>query len=376
MDATTEQDLRDGGSLKWTAAAEGVIAAWIAEMDLPPAAAVTDAVTAAVQRGLTGYLPTWVAQECADATAAWHRRYGRTVDPADVHLVADVLTGLQITVNHLMPGAAPIVLPVPAYMPFLDLPSVVDRTLITVPMAETNGRFALDLDEIAAVLSPGALFLLTNPHNPTGRVLSREELVGLAEVVHAAGAFVFADEIHAPLVHAGHRHVCYATVSPAAATHTVTATSASKGWNVPGLCCAQLIIEPGYRGGSWEDVPMIATHGASPLGAVAATAAYTAGAEHLAACLEYINAGAELFAAELARELPAAKFTPPEGTYLGWVDLRGTGLDSATLPDTVGVQGVDGTSCGAPGFLRVNLATPHHLLTEIAHRLGRAGTPA
>lgn len=380
-DAQTMDDLRARGGLKWTSVPAGAIGAGVAEMDLPLAPAIAAALHDAVDRGITGYLPPALAAAVCDATAAWQARYGWRIDPTDVHPVASVVTGFRIVLEHLTDPRAPVVLPVPAYMPFLTVPAMAGRELRTVPMRIVSdddndgrgGRYEFDLPAVAAALSPGAVFVLTNPHNPTGRVFTDDELLAVAEVVDAAEAVVFADEIHAPLTMPGFTHRPYAALSARTAAHTIGGTSASKGWNVPGLGCGQLILTSEPAREAWERLDPFTKHGGgvTPFGAIATAAAYTDGAAHLAECVAYLAAGRDLFAAELARHLPAARLFPLEGTYLSWLDLRGVPADPASVGDRVGVHGVDGTACGVPGFLRVNLAMPHHLLHETARRLGR-----
>ena len=365
----TEADLRGRGSLKWSGTAPGVIGAWVAESDLPLAPAITTALRAAVTKGLTGYLPAYLDAEVGKATAQWQAGYGWLIDPTDVHPVASVVGGLRIVLDHLVKAGTPVVLPTPAYMPFLTLPALDGRELITVPMRLDGDRYSFDLPAIAAVLRPGALFLLTNPHNPAGRVFTEDELLALADVVENAGAMVFADEIHAPLVFPGHAHRPYAALTAETAKHTITGISASKGWNIAGLACAQLILSNDADRDRWSGIDPVAWYGATPLGAVATIAAYTEGADHLAAVIDYLRSGRDLFAAELGRSLPSARLLPLEGTYLGWLDLRETGCDPADVTTIARVRGVDGRLCGTPGFLRLNLALPHHLVVEMAARL-------
>ena len=369
-DLLTESDLRTRGSLKWSGTDAGVIGAWVAEMDLPLAPAITAALRSAVDRGLTGYLPAYLDTSVGAATASLYERYGWRIDPADVHPVASVVKGLEVVLGHLSEPDAPVVLPVPAYMPFLTVPGLSGRRLITVPMALHENRYSLDLPAIAAALRPGAVFLLTNPHNPTGRVFSIDELLALSEVIEDAGALVFADEIHAPLIYPGAVHRPYAGLSAATAAHTVTATSASKGWNIPGLACAQLILSSDAARDRWTELNPFIWYGATPLGAVATVAAYTDGIDHLADVVDYLAVGRDLFTTELARSLPAARMTALEGTYLAWLDLRDTGCAPADVERLTGVRGVDGLLCGTPGFLRLNIAMPHHLVAEMASRLG------
>ncbi len=368
-DALTMDDLRARGSWKWSTTPPGVIGAGIAEMDLPLAPCIAAAVAGTVERGITGYLPPWLAGEVARATAGWQAGYGWDVDLADVHVVPDVMDAFEHTVRHLLDPDPLVVLPTPAYMPFLTVPTALGWPLVTAPMTMGDNGYALDLDHLARVLRPGALLVLTNPQNPTGRVFTAAELHALAAVVHTAGATVFADEIHAGLVYPGHTHLPYASLSAITAGHTVTATSASKAWNVPGLACAQLIFTAEKFRARWAKTDPEVTHGASPLGAAAAIAAYTEGADHLNAVVGYLDAGRAIFAETVANSLPEATFRPPEGTYLGWLDLRQTGCDPADVAGLARVMGVDGRACGQPGHLRLNLATPHHLVREMADRL-------
>src|SRR3712207_818112 len=173
-----------------------------------------------------------MARACADWYAS---RYGWHVPAEWVTPLADVVAGLQVAIEQFTPPGSPVVLPTPAYMPFLKVPGALGRELIEVPLVEREGRTTYDLDGIARAFAAGGRLLVhVNPHNPLGRVFTAEEQLALADVVEAAGARVFADEIHAPLVHPGAVHRPYASLSPVTAGHTVTATSASKAWNLPG----------------------------------------------------------------------------------------------------------------------------------------------
>ena len=162
-------------------------------------------------------------------------------------------------------------------------------------MVERDGRAGYDLDGIAAAFDRGAgLFVHVNPHNPLGRVFDVEEQLALAEVVSAAGARVFADEIHAPLVYPGAVHRPYASLTPETARHTVTATSTSKAWNVPGLKTAQLILSNAEDAEHWADVGNLFGHGASTPGLAAAAAAYDEGEGWLDDVLAYLDGNRRL----------------------------------------------------------------------------------
>ncbi len=376
MDVLTEADLRARGSLKWTLPPAGQIGSFVAEMDLPVAPAVLAAVTAAVRSGLTTYIPPYLAERAAAACATFQlTRHAWEVDPGSIHVLGGVLDVVKYALRHLLPPGTPLVVPTPTYMPFLKFPAILGTQVRPVPMAVVAGRYTLDLDALRPALAGGALLMLINPHNPTGRVFTRGELEALSELVSEAGATVLADEIHAPLVYPGATHVPYASISRATAAHTVTAVSASKGWNVPGLNCAQMILTGPVHQTRWAATDVIASYGATPLGAIAAEAAYLHGVDHLDACVDYLDRGRVMFADALAAALPRAGFVPPEGTYLGWIDLREV-ADPATVTDRCDVLAVDGLECGAPGYLRITLATPHPILLETARRLGRLASRA
>jgi cystathionine beta-lyase len=162
-----------------------------------------------------------------------------------------------------------------------------------------------------------------------------------------------------------------------AAGHAVTATSASKAWNLPGLACGQLILSNDTDRAAFAALPTAAVHGVSPLGVVAATAAYTRGGEWLDGVVAHLDGNRHALAHLLAEHLPDARFDLPEGTYLAWLDLRALGLGdhpAEVLLKRTGVALVDGTLCGAPGrgHVRLNFATPRPILAEVVRRLGVA----
>jgi cysteine-S-conjugate beta-lyase len=378
FDALSEDSLRAAGGLKWTRYGPA-IGAFVAEMDFGTAPAVTAALHEAVDRGRLGYLTSEAAADMARACSDWQlRRYGWEVPAERITPLADVVAGLQAAIERFTPPGSPVVLPTPAYMPFLAVPGALGRELIQVPMVERDGRPTLDLDGIARAFERGGRLLVhVNPHNPLGRVFTVEEQLALAEVVEAAGARVFSDEIHAPLVHPGSVHRPYASLSAATARHTVTATSASKAWNLPGLKAAQLLLGNADDAAHWEEVGSLYVHGASTPGVLASTAAYDDGGPWLDGVLAYLDGNRRHLAGLLAERLPAVRWTPPEGTYLAWLDCRALDLPAspgAFFLERAGVALVDGPECGAPGagHVRLNFATPRPVLTTIVDRLADA----
>jgi cystathionine beta-lyase len=382
-DRITPAELRERGSFKWTKGGDGVIGAFVAEMDFGVAPPVRAALLDVLERADLGYLSEHAVNQLAAACAGWQRdHYGWAVDPAWVRPVPDVITALMAAIIVFSRPGSPVIVPVPAYMPFLKVPGDVGREIITVPMAADGGRYTLDLDGIDAAFKRGGhLLILCNPCNPVGRVYDAAELRALTAVVDANGGRVFADEIHAPLVYPGGVHLPYAATSETAAAHTVTGTAASKGWNLPGLKCAQLLLSAAADAAVWAGRGPMFEHGTSTPGAWASAAAYAEGGAWLAEVVDYLDGSRRLLGELLAGQLPEVGYEPPEATYLAWLDCRallaGHGIETSPAEfflAKAGVLATDGAACGQPGegHIRLNFGTPRPILREIVRRLADA----
>lgn len=378
FDAITEDRLRASGSLKWSAFPDA-IGAFVAEMDFGLAAPIVDAVTSAVNRGTTGYLPARLADDLSAATAAYYAdRYGWPVPAAWVHHVPDVIAAFELAIKRFTAPGSAVIVPTPAYMPFLMVPALHDRRVIEVPSVERDGRMTMDLDAIAQAFDGGGeLLVLCNPHNPLGTVFTRDELEAVSQVVAEKNGKVFADEIHAPIIYAPGVHIPYASISDVAAGHTLTAASASKAWNLAGLKCAQVILSNAADAAAWEEVGFWAGHGTATLGVVANIAAYSAGGPWLDEVVDYLDGNRRLLAELVAEHLPRARMTMPEGTYIALIDFRDYGLTGdlgAWFREHAGVAMTDGAACGqaAIGHTRFVFALPRPVLREAIERLGRA----
>ena len=377
IDSTTVATLRSRGSFKWTAPGPDGLGAAVAEMDFGAAPPILDALAGLSATANFGYLPPPLADELAAACAEFMaRRYGWQTDPADIHPIPDVIKGLELAITQFSRPGSPVVLPTPAYMPFLIVPKFLGREIIQVPMLDDGtGFFTFDLDGIdAAFRAGGHLLIFCNPYNPLGRVFRADEMAQLTGLVDRRGGRVFADEIHAPLVYPGQRHIPYAATSETAAGHTLTATSASKAWNLPGLKCAQVILTNEADRKHWADMGMFASHGASNPGVVANIAAFRRGEAWLDEVLGYLDDSRRLLDGLIRQQLPGVRYRPPDGTYLAWLNC--TALD---LPQSPGelitsqarITVVDGPAfgTGGAGAFRFNFATPQPILAEMVQQI-------
>lgn len=379
FDRIEEAALRAAGGLKWSAF-PGSIGAFVAEMDFGIAPAVAAAMRQAIDDGRCGYPTPALSRELSSACAQWLQAHcGWQVDPGRIHGVGDVLGALEVMLHHFVPRDTAVVLPTPAYMPFRPLLESLGHRVTQVPHLRGADGWTMDLDGIEDALRGGAgLVLLCNPHNPTGRVFEAAELRALADVVERHGARVFADEIHAPLVLDG-RHLPYASVSEAAARHAVTAVSASKGWNLAGLKCAQLVLSSDADLDRWRGLSLFAGHGVSGLGMIASTAAFREGGPWLEHVLAYLRRNRDLLSDWIAAHWPEAGYIAPQGTYLAWIDCRALPLPAGTSAARfflreAQVALTDGRDCGEAGIghVRMNFAMPRPLLRVALERMHAA----
>lgn len=378
FDALTAEQLGTPHSRKWSLH-PGTIGAWVAEMDFGTAPAVTQALHDAVDSGTLGYLAPATTALMSRATADFHRqRYGWAIDPARVHPVSDVIAALEVAIVKYSPSNSAIIVPTPAYMPFLSFTPTLGREVIEVPGVVVGGRWCLDLDGIEAAFRRGARTLvLCNPHNPTGTVHSRSELEAVAAIVQRHGGRVFSDEIHAPLTYGDTPHIPYASISEATAAHTITATSASKAWNIPGLKAAQLITSNEADEELYQVFGFTVVHGASTPGVIANTVAYEQGGPWLADVLEYLDGNRRALAELLAEHLPEVGYVVPEATYIAWLDCSSLGIPGSVsdfFREEAGVALSDGALCGAgyEGYARLIFAMPRPVLERAIRQMGEA----
>ncbi|MDN5754785.1 MAG: MalY/PatB family protein [Arthrobacter sp.] len=378
FDGLTETKLRGAGSRKWTTYPDA-IGAFIAEMDFGTAPEVQAALQEPVGSAALGYAPVTAVDDMTRACSAWLESvYGWTVPATDIRPIPDVLAGIVLAITHYSAPGSAIVLPTPAHMPFLKIPASLNRRIIQVPMTFGADEWKLDLEGIdAAFAAGGGLLIFCNPHNPIGKVYSRAEMLELSEIVEKHGARVCSDEIHAPLVFSSSRHVPYASVSPAAAKHTVTVASATKAWNMSGLKCAQIIFSNSTDQHTWSSASFMAEHGVGYLGVLATTAAYSEGKPWLDEVITYLDHNRQQLAVLLAEHLPEVRYHAPEGTYLAWLDCRS--LDLGNHPaefflENAEVACSDGAGFGdnGAGYLRFNLAMPTPILKRAVRQMGEA----
>lgn len=355
---------------------EGLLPLWVADMDFRAPDSVQEAIRAMADHGIYGYaLPP---ESYYQAFIQWEQeRHGYLVDRSWIRFAPGVVAAIFWFVTlRTAPGDSCLIL-TPSYYPFMDAVNDLGRKLVCCEMVEDRGCYSVDFAafERQIVENNVRLYILSSPHNPSGRVFTRDELQTMLDICHRHDVFVVSDEIHQDIVFCGHPHIPSATLC-SHQDKLVTLTSASKTFNLAGCQNSFVIIEdPALRQEYDQYVNQIRVRRGSRFGYVAVEAAYRGGAQWLAEVLEIIHGNFAYARDTLLAALPQAVVTPLEGTYLMWVDL-GAYVDSAHLRDTI--QGkcrlaVDYGDWFRPNpgdtHIRINLATPRANIREAVDRI-------
>ncbi|MPY92032.1 MAG: putative C-S lyase [Acidimicrobiia bacterium] len=382
FDSVDVPDLRRRRGVKWAKYGPDTLAAWVADMDFPPAPPVREVLADMVEAGDLGY--GWLGEPNAVAVAfaRWaERRHGWAVDPASVVLTTDVLQPLQALVDlHAAPGEG-VVVQTPIYPPFLQALEMTGRRLVDHPLGPAAEGYPLDVEALPRLVGGGArVLLLCNPHNPSGRVLRRDELDALARAALEHDLVVVADEIHADLVYDGHRHIPFASLGADVAARTVTLTSASKTFSFAGLRAALAVFGSPELKARYETIPPYLLGRPATPGTMASVAAWERGDEWVDALVRYLDGNRRHVEAFVAEHLPGVSHRAPEATYLAWLDCRelvasGRCEDPAAFfLERARVALNDGRAFGAQGtgFVRLNFGTSRRVLDQVLGRMAEA----
>jgi cystathionine beta-lyase len=378
FDSMSLAELRLRRSKKWQQVEPDVLPVWIAEMDFPPAEPVRDTLVEMVGRGDTGYSTAVSLPETYAEYAS--KRDGRTVDPSRISVVLDVMRGIYLALQLCTATGDGVAIMPPVYPPFFTTIRHAGRHVIEAPLARDadSGRWEIDLDALERAFNLGArALLLCNPHNPVGRSWLAEELESVAALAERHGALVLADEIYAPLTFRESRHFPFAAVDSPAAQGAITLVSASKAWNLAGLKCAMVIAGSKKANEAFQRLPDEVRVEPSIFGVAANDAAFRYGGPWLADTIHYLERNRRLLAELLGDRLPGVRFTPPQATYLAWLDCDALELGedpAATFLEKGRVQLSSGIAfgTGGRGFARFNFATSRSIMEEAVDRMARA----
>ena len=373
-------DRRGSGSYKWDSVPEpDMIPLWVADMDFKTAPCVIEALARRVDHGVFGY--TLVDDSYYEALTGWFAsRHGYDIDSRMVIYTSGVVPAISAIIKALAKPGEGVIVQTPVYNCFFSSIRnngcrIVESPLLREDLSPSEFTYRIDFDDLERKAADPAntLLLLCNPHNPAGRIWSREELARVAGICRRHGVRVVSDEIHCELTMPGLEYVPYATVDPSG----VICLSPSKAFNTAGLQIANIVCpDDSVRRAVDRAININEVCDVNPFGVAALKAAYTPeGAAWLDALRGYIAGNYELTREAIARELPGCPMATLEATYLPWIDVSALGIPSEELEERLKTEAKVWVNCGEMygrgGFIRLNIACPRQRLREGLERVCR-----
>lgn len=371
-------DRHNTGSTKWSRYSADVLPMWVADMDFAAPPVVIEALQQRLLHPLVGYS---VAQDnLREAIVAdlWNK-YAWRVKPQELIFLPGVESGFNMALKALVQPQQNVVVQVPNYPPLRHAPGHWGLNKVELEfVAQADGTYLTPLDVLRDSLNGGGALLLSNPHNPIGKVFGRDELQAVADICAAQDAWIISDEIHAELCFDGRVHIPTASLSAEIAERTITLMSASKAYNIAGLKTSFMIIQNAALRERVNHARCGMVDSVNPLGMEATRVAYSKGGPWLAELKTYLQGNRDWLVEAVRRRLPGVTINVPQGTYLAWLDCSALDLDN---PQQFFLeQAKVGLSAGLDfgdqhqQFVRLNFGCPRSLLEEGIARMERALT--
>lgn len=375
---------RNSGSYKWdTNPDDKTLPLWVADMDFRADRHIIDALSERVNHGVFGY--TQVPDEYFDAVIRWFSaRHRWHIDRDWFIYTSGVVPAISAILQAVTLPGDKVITQAPAYNCFFSSIRNSGCQLAANPLLYSGGRYSIDFDGLEQLASDPAarVLLLCNPHNPSGRVWTREELLRIADICLRNDVLVVADEIHCELTYPPHCYIPFGSLGEIYSQNSVSCISPSKAFNIAGLQIANIVTaNTRLRQRIDRAININEVCDVNPFGIVATIAAYNEGAPWLEALLQYLWDNYTLLRDTLSQRLPQLTVVPLEATYLAWIDIRPTGLNSHQVADLLLRQQdlrINPGSMygpGGEGFIRVNLATQRSNIAEAISRITAALSP-
>lgn len=360
--------------------ADDILPLWVADMDFRSPDSVVEALKKAVDHGIFGY--SRADESYFDAVAAWYqKRHHLTLQPEWMTCTPGIVFALSIAVRAFTQEGDAVLIQPPVYHPFSRAILRNKRTLVENPLVLKDGHYEMDLEELEQkVLDEHVkLMILCNPHNPVGRVWTREELTALADICLRHHVYVISDEIHGDFVWQGHEQTPYASISEEACLHSMMCTAPSKTFNLAGMATSNLFIpDPEMRRKFRSELLDVGQENMNRLGLFACRAAYEGGGEWLDQLIGYLAGNLALVRDFCKNRVPQIQLVEPEGTYLAWLDCRELGMTDdelmAFFSDEAKVWLDPGTHSGeqGSGFMRFNLGSLRSVIAQALDQIEAA----
>ncbi|MBP5451152.1 MAG: pyridoxal phosphate-dependent aminotransferase [Treponema sp.] len=357
-----------------------VLSLWVADMDFPTSPAILEAIHKKVDHGIFGY--SCLDESFFNSLKNWMQtEHGFSPERHDLVTTPGVVFAIACAIKAFTKEGESVIIQTPVYYPFKNMIELNKRRLVTSSLYEKDGKYFIDFEDFERKIVENnvKLFILCSPHNPVGRVWTREELTRLSEICLRHNVIVFSDEIHNDFIYESNRHTVYSTLSPEAAENSIVSMSVSKTFNLAGLqFSTNFIKNPILRKQFHIEKDKTGYDEPSLIGLTAARAAYEKGKPWLLELREYLRQNIDFVRSFLRQKLPQVRLIEPEGTFLLWLDFSALGLTDAEIDDRIVNKAkvwLDrGTMFGPEGdfYQRINAATPRKVLEEALNRIAVA----
>lgn len=369
---------RGSGSYKWDTPASGdVLPMWVADMDFQTAPVIIEALKRRVEHGVFGY--TKVGADYYQAVSGWfNRRHGFRINPSTIIYTSGVVPAISAIIKAICNEGDGVITQTPAYNCFFSSIRNNGCRLVENPLRYIDGRYTIDFDDLdkKAAMQGVKMLILCNPHNPSGRVWTRDELLKVADIARRNDLFVISDEIHCELTYGDFHYTPWATMPEDVVKNSAICLSPSKAFNIAGLQIANIVAtDPSVYARIDKAININEVCDVNPFGVEATIAAYNHGEPWLVELLEYLWGNYMLLCDEFSRHLPHVKITPLQGTYLAWVNISATRMTADEVAEGLLEQKRlminSGTMYGdhTDEFIRINLACPRSLLVDAIARM-------
>ena len=349
---------------------------WVADMDFLTAPCVMEALKDRLEQGIFGY--TTRPSSYNESIVNWlDNRFSWKINQEWLMFSPAVITSISLLIQNLTQKNDKIMIQEPVYSPFHNIVESNERSLVISPLVKLDdGSYVMDYEDIEAKIKDVKVFILCNPHNPVGRVWTREELTRLGEICLKHNVLVISDEIHSDIILKNHKHTPFASISKEFRENTITCMAPTKTFNLAGLQSSFLVISnPYYYEVMDKAFSILDIKRNNAFSLVATEAAYNYGEDWLYELIKYIEDNVDFAIDYIKNHMPQLKVKKPEGTYLLWVDFSNLNVDKKDLKNALINKGrialSDGSSfgIGGDGYYRINLACPRSMVLEGLKRI-------
>lgn len=349
---------------------------WVADMDFLTAPCIMEALKDRLEQGIFGY--TTRPSSYNESIVNWlDNRFSWKIKKEWLMFSPAVITSISLLIQNLTQKNDKIMIQEPVYSPFHNIVELNERDLVISPLIKLDdGSYIMDYEDIEAKIKDVKIFILCNPHNPVGRVWTREELTRLGQICLKHNVIVISDEIHSDIILKNHKHIPFASISKEFCKNTITCMAPTKTFNLAGLQSSFLVMSNPYyyevmdRAFSTLDIKRN-----NAFSLVATEAAYNYGEDWLDELIKYIEDNVDFAIEYIKTNIPKLKVKKPEGTYLLWVDFNSLNVDEKDLKDAlinkgkVALNSGSSFGIGGDGYYRINLACPRAMVLEALKRI-------